>query len=362
VRSEHDVTYQREHEDRLRIGLVGAGLHAYRNLLPSLTFLPVELVALCDAAEDRARITARQYGARAYTDARDMYEEVQLDAVLLSVSPALHPALMLQALTADLHVFSEKPPSLRAAELDPVIEARGDRVVLVGLKKVFSPAMAKAREAVTEFGPLVSALGTYPIGIPPDGERTLADGVESDWLVQGCHVVSVLRDVGGEVAGVQVTRGARGGGVCVLHFADGAVGTLHLGEGGPTGQPFELYRFFLDGVHVDVEDMSVVRVQRGTPMGRTVTEFAPPGWGHGAQVWQPQGSLATLENMSLFTQGFVPELSAFVDAVRGRSTLARGSLEFARDVMAIYEAALRSRGQVVEPSMVSTHRSPPTPT
>ena len=40
--------YQRDFERRLRVGLVGAGMHAYRNILPMFNFLPVELCAVCD--------------------------------------------------------------------------------------------------------------------------------------------------------------------------------------------------------------------------------------------------------------------------------------------------------------------------
>jgi predicted dehydrogenase len=343
------MAYQREASARLRVGLVGAGLHAYRNLLPSLTYLPVELVAICDVDAERARSTASQYGAVAYTDPPAMYEGEQLGAVLLSVSPRLHPPLMREALEAGLHVWSEKPPALRAHELDTVIDAAGDRAVGVGFKKVFSPAIDKLSEAIERFGPLRSVLATYPIDVPEDGEGALAAGQETDLLIQGCHVLAVLRHLGGPVEAVTVTRGQRGGGVCVLEFVDGAIGTFHLGDGGPSGQPFEFYRCFLDEVHAEVENMTTVRVQRGTPMGREVRDFVPAGWDTGALVWQPQASLATLENMSLFTQGFVPELADFIDAViTGRQVRQGGSLHFAREVMSIYEAVLRSSGRRIE--------------
>jgi predicted dehydrogenase len=42
------VSYQREFEKRLKVGIVGVGSHAYRNLLPAMNFLPVSLQAVCD--------------------------------------------------------------------------------------------------------------------------------------------------------------------------------------------------------------------------------------------------------------------------------------------------------------------------
>jgi predicted dehydrogenase len=56
------MSYQRDYSKRLRVGIVGVGSHCYRNLLPALNFLPVELVAVCDTNLDVAKKTAAQYG------------------------------------------------------------------------------------------------------------------------------------------------------------------------------------------------------------------------------------------------------------------------------------------------------------
>jgi hypothetical protein len=88
-----------------------------------------------------------------------------------------------------------------------------------------------------------------------------------------------------------------------------------------------------------------VAFQRGIPFqyGKTVS-YVPAGLDSGAVVREPQNTLATLENNPLFTQGMYGELKHFCDqALQGRPTV-RGSLEFARDVMQAYEAALLSDG------------------
>jgi len=101
--------YQREFERRVRIGVVGVGDHAYRNILPLLNFLPVEFAALADTNSDLGERTALQYGRIPhYESAAKMYENEELDAVLLCVSPKLHPQLATEALASGLHVWMEK--------------------------------------------------------------------------------------------------------------------------------------------------------------------------------------------------------------------------------------------------------------
>jgi predicted dehydrogenase len=133
------VTYQREFDVRLNIALVGAGSHAYRNLLPAMHFLPVRVVAICDRDRSLAGRTAEQYGAHAYTDTADLYRNEALDAVFLCVSPDAHPELACEAFEAGLHVFMEKPPAVRLAGVDAMLRQRGDRVAVVGFKRHSCP-------------------------------------------------------------------------------------------------------------------------------------------------------------------------------------------------------------------------------
>lgn len=166
------MSYQREFEKRLRVAVVGIGSHAYRNLLPAMHFLPVQLTAFCDLDLELAERTAREYGVPScYADAAEMYQREELDAVFISVSAQLHPELVCQALDAGLHVWVEKPPAIRASEVETMIAQRRDRVVVVGFKKAFAPATRKVRELLADdaVGPLTGLTGDYRVTITPTG-------------------------------------------------------------------------------------------------------------------------------------------------------------------------------------------------
>lgn len=335
----------------LRIGVVGVGSHCRRNLLPAMAFLPVALRAVCDNSEEAAREAAARYnvGAR-FHDIDAMLASEPLDAVFLATGPASHPDLTCRALAAGVHVWMEKPPGVRASDVERMLVARGDRVVVVGFKKAFMPATDKIIEIFADpaRGPLRSALAVYPMSIPEEGARVLADRQLTNWLANGCHPLSLLLSVAGPVAAVSVHRGRFGGGACVVEFASGAIGNLHLAEGAGSSQPVERYHFFGERCFAMIENGLRVVFQRGIPFryGET-TSFAPPGLDHGAVVWEPQNMLATPENQPLYTQGFLPELQYFCDCVQEKRAPTRGTLEFALQVMRVYEAALLSQGDRV---------------
>lgn len=343
------MSYQRSFERRVRVGVVGVGDHAYRNILAVLTFLPVELVAIADVNEDLARRTAEQYGLpRSYASAAEMYAGEELDAVLLCVGARFHPDLAVEAFEAGLDVWMEKPASATVAEVDRMIAARGDRISTVGYKKVFSPATTKVRELIGTgaLGTPRTILAQYPLTIPHGG-RELASQ-PSGWLANGCHPVSFLLGIGGEGASVTVHRTPDDAGVLVLRHATGVLSTLHLSFGAPYAQPFERYAVFGDDASVEIDNGRRVVFQRGMPFDYAgMSNFAPSGLDSGAIVWEPQDSLNTLENKSEFTQGLQPELNYFLECVLERRQPTLATLEFARQVAAVHEAAILSNDSAV---------------
>lgn len=345
------MSYQREFEDRLNVAVVGVGSHGYRNVLPTMTFLPVRLQAFCDVNIDRAKVTAEQYGVKAcYSNMEQMFRNEELDAIFLCVPPRLHPELTCEALDAGVHVWLEKPPGMFASEVEEMIQHRKDKVVVVGFKKAFMPATQKIIEVfnTTEYGPLRTLLGVYPMTIPSDGERILNEREHTNWLQNGVHPLSLLLAVGGKVSSVTVHRGAHGGGVCILEFTSGVLGNFHLADGARHGQPSELYQFFGDGCHAEIRNGTTVLLQRGMQFNYSGgASFLTEGFESGAIVWEPQFSLGTLENKGLFIQGFYQEMRYFCDCIQEGKTAEKGSLEFALDVMKVYEAGLRSDGDKV---------------
>jgi len=346
------MIYQREFEEKLTVAIVGVGSHAYRNILPTLTYLPVSLRAICDINLERAKVTASQYGVKnVYASSKEMYQHEDLDAVILCVSPQLHPELTCEAFNAGLHVWLEKPPAMRAKEVEEMIRHRKDKVAVVGFKKAFMPSTQKVIEVFSTegYGPLRSMLGVYAMTIPEDGEKVLQERCLTNWLSNGCHPLSLMIAVGGSVSAVTVHRARNGGGICVLEFANGVLGNFHLASGGNNSQPLERYSFFGNGCHIIIDNSSRVTLQRGIPFQYgTTTNYVPEGFDSGAVVWEPQNCQATLENKALFTQGIYNEMQYFCDQIMAGQPAEKGSLEFALEVMKVYEAALLSKGNKVD--------------
>lgn len=157
--------------ERVRVGVIGAGMIAQAAHLPNLISLcdRFDVVALADPSEGvRTAVAARHAVPTTYADWRAMLEREPLDAVLICAPHAVHAEATLAALESGMHVFVEKPLCIDPADADRIITARERhrRVVQVGYMKRFDPAyerMADELPATTDGLRFVDVVAHDPI-------------------------------------------------------------------------------------------------------------------------------------------------------------------------------------------------------
>ena len=223
----------------LGIGLVGAGGFGQAVLLPALKSAGgTDPIAIASAGGATARRVGDQYGFRvATTDAREVIEHPDVDAVFVLTRHDLHAPLVTQALEAGKHVFCEKPLALTREGLAAIETARaaspGD--VMVGFNRRFAPLVQRVVQHFAGRGaPLVMHYRVNAGFIPP--EHWVHDPVEGGGRIlgEGCHFIDLLHCLAGAPP-VRVFAESIGGGsrfrgddnvAITLRFADGSIGTV----------------------------------------------------------------------------------------------------------------------------------------
>jgi predicted dehydrogenase len=85
-------------ENPLRIAVIGAGEMSAWAILPALHFAPLELRAICDLDEDRAKEAATKFGTgHWYTDYREMWGSEDIEAVIVQMNPQPRQQVVLEA-------------------------------------------------------------------------------------------------------------------------------------------------------------------------------------------------------------------------------------------------------------------------
>jgi predicted dehydrogenase len=214
-----------------RVGVAGLGYWG-PNLVRNFDEL-AELAWLCDLDADLlGRFAARYPHARASSSFEEMLADDSLDAVIVATPVPTHHALAKQALEAGKHVLVEKPPAMRAAEMDELvtIAATRDLVLMPGHLLLYHPGVVKLKELVDsgELGQVLCVYGNRQnLGIVRTNENAL-------WSL-GVHDLSVilyLLDEDPEAATAQgrdfLTPGVEDVVFCFLRFPSGRIAHMHL--------------------------------------------------------------------------------------------------------------------------------------
>jgi len=136
-----------------KVAIIGTGMIANAAHIPAWKNLKddVEIVALADINQDRARLVADKEGiARAYGDWAKMLSEVRPDIVSVCTPNRYHKEQTIAALEAGAHVLCEKPVATSSADaikMFDTAEAAGRNLFVCQSLRFYNNMMA-AREFV----------------------------------------------------------------------------------------------------------------------------------------------------------------------------------------------------------------------
>jgi predicted dehydrogenase len=225
----------------LRVGFVGTGGIAgryLRTLAAEHAAGRATLLAACDLVAERAAAAARPFGAKVFSDWRQMLAATRCDAVFVCVPPFAHEGQEVAFAEAGSHLFVAKPVALDLAYARQVLGAvrRAGVLACSGYMWRYN-AVNPEVQALLAQRPVGLVLGAYLGGLPgtPWWRRKAQSG--GQMVEQTTHVFDLARFFVGEVESV-CAIGSRtlhtdvpgmdteDASVCQLRFACGAVGQV----------------------------------------------------------------------------------------------------------------------------------------
>lgn len=352
-----EFSFKKSDKPLVKVGFIGCGSHAARNVYTALQWAPVDLQAVCDLDLDKAKAFARQFGAhRAYAGAEEMLEKEDLDGVYIVTNydqgKPRYPKLAMQCMEAGAHAWVEKPPAWSSDEVRQMmeVEKKTGKFTMVGLKKMFFPANVKAREIsrYESFGGLSAIYCRYPEAIPEkrDADPTECPGL-TGFLDHIYHPGAILQMMAGPVRTVFFRRNNAGGAFAHLTFDNGVTGCLHLTAGQPMPSPLERLELIGNGENVIVDNgVKLTYYRKGTRGPGTygnIQNFIGPD--ETAPIyWEPEFSLGQLYNKNLFTLGYAQETAHFAECIQNGTTPEKAHLQDTLEIAKLFEAFRKEEG------------------
>jgi predicted dehydrogenase len=230
----------------LRVAVVGAGFIGADHAAAYAAQPDVELVGIVDPDPARSADLAERFGATAFTDLDALLAGARPDAASICVPTGLHRSVAERLAAAGVHLLLEKPMAPTVADCDAITAAAEEAgiVLMLGLTHRFHTELLEAQRLIADgaIGTPMLAQDAFSFGEHGPWpawyyDRDLSGGGEL--MHDGVHLVDRLEWLVGspivEVYGRTTTYarsidGVEDGGVAVLAFASGAIGSLFVNE------------------------------------------------------------------------------------------------------------------------------------
>lgn len=319
----------------LNMGIVGFGWVARDYMFPAMQRCEaVRLRAVCSARP--ADMTSLPADVSQFTQLEEMLRATDLDAVYIATPNHLHRAQTVACLEAGRHVLCEKPmattPEDAAAMV--VVAHRSGKVYATAFDQRFHPAHRAVRQLIQDrrLGTITQVKIDYACWLPgnwaPDNWRVEQDkaggGAIIDLAPHGLDLLETLLDDTIEEMQLYAQTAVHDyavddGGVLMLRFGRGTLGTLHVGYNRPDSFPRRRLEI------IGTEAMLVARNTMGQDAGGQVTLI--------------RASDGQTEPVPFDTQAFPFEhqINSFAQAIRTNHSNSNSNLRTPDDDLRLYQ-------------------------
>jgi phthalate 4,5-cis-dihydrodiol dehydrogenase len=222
------------------LGIVGLGMAGAVMVHAAALHPGIRIVAAADPQPDPRAAFARDFGAVAFEDARQVCERADVEAVYIATPHQFHREHAIFAADCGKHVVVEKPLALTLEDCDAIVEAvaRNNVHLIVGHTHGFDPAVREMRRIVRsgEVGALgLVAMWNYTNFIyrprrPEELDTARGGGILFNQIP---HQIDTLRVLGGDIRSVRAiaqqldpSRPTEGLASALLQYDSGAAASI----------------------------------------------------------------------------------------------------------------------------------------
>ncbi len=229
---------------RFRVALVGCGRISTNHFEALSRIDGLDLVAVCDVVEERARTAGERWGVPWFTNYEQMLGATPCDVVTIATPSGLHPAQGVLAARAGKHVVSEKPMAITLSAADELVaacDAAGVHLFVVKQNRL-NATVQLLRRALDKgrFGRIYMVNSTVRWSRPQEyyDQAPWRGTWEFDggaFMNQASHYVDLVQWLVGPVESVVAKTAtlarrieAEDSGAAILKFRNGAIGVLEV--------------------------------------------------------------------------------------------------------------------------------------
>lgn len=241
--------------DSINMALIGCGGMGRSHMRRARDLPELNFTAYVDALEEAAAGACQEFGGSYHTtDVETVWDDDEIDAVLIATHHDSHTPFATQAAAAGKHIFLEKPMALTIEECLEIEEAvaRAGVKLMMGFKFRFAPLVAKVKEVIPK--PLVTVgqslhpnMKGWAITPERGGGPVLSNGCHAFDLVYWLNESEPVRisAAGGALTHPEI--GLVDNAAVSVQFENGSIASIIAGDSGDARYTSKFFFEVLDG-------------------------------------------------------------------------------------------------------------------
>ena len=178
------------------VGIIGAGNFTSAMILPCLRKTRAKLKYISSAGGLTGTVLAKKFKiANSTTDNSEIFNDKEVDLVMVTTRHNSHGSLVVQALDYGKHVFVEKPLALNISELEQIILSiqKSNKTVTVGFNRRFAPLAVKMKNLLGNSGSPMNIIATMNAGLIPGNVWVHDMEVGGGRIIgEACHFIDLI--------------------------------------------------------------------------------------------------------------------------------------------------------------------------
>ncbi|OYU55996.1 MAG: dehydrogenase [Chitinophagaceae bacterium BSSC1] len=249
------------------IGIVGAGNFTKMTVMPAMKSSGAFYKYISSAGGLTANSLAKKYGFEfSTTDYKKIFEDPEVDLVLITTRHDLHSKMVVEALEAGKNVFVEKPLSIDSNGLQDIINAynktEGKLSVNVGFNRRFSPHIQKAKSLIGSNSSPINIIATMNAGFISKDVWIHDMKIGGGRIIgEACHFIDLMIYLtGSKVKSVYMESlgnnpdDSTDNAIITLKFQNGSIGVVNYFSNGSKSYPKERIEIFDQGKTLIVDN------------------------------------------------------------------------------------------------------------
>jgi threonine dehydrogenase-like Zn-dependent dehydrogenase len=189
------------------VGIIGAGNYTAQVFMPALKLTQANLAVIASSGGFSAVHLGKKFQiARATTDASSVFQDPQVNTVLITTRHDSHAKYVIEGLRANKHVFVEKPIAIRRDELAEIEQVYHELrslgsvpLVGIGFNRRFAPQVIKMKSLLNSVQDSKTMIMTVNAGFIPANHWTQDADIGGGRIIgEACHFVDLLRFLAGQ--------------------------------------------------------------------------------------------------------------------------------------------------------------------